>query len=148
MCFGFDVGGCEDVGDASFGVNDEGGAERPHITSSIHFLFSPDAEGFDPFLVGVSHEVEVQFLLGDEAEVGGGRINADADDLAACPEEFGVVVTEVARLGGAARCAVFGIKIDDERFAAEVRDFQFAAIFVEPREFGSEFTFLQHEMEE
>ena len=102
VCFGFDVGGCEDVGDASFGVNDEGGAERPHITSSIHFLFSPDSEGFDPFLVGVSHEVEVQFLLGDEAEVGGGRINADADDLAACPEEFGVVVTEVARLGGEA----------------------------------------------
>ena len=136
------------LGQHSVLIKNESLSDGSHYSLTIHFLFSPDAEGFDPFLVGVSHEVEVQFLLGDEAEVGGGRINADADDLAACPEEFGVVVTEVARLGGAARCAVFGIEIDDERFAAEVRDFQFAAIFVEPREFGSEFTFLQHEMEE
>ena len=130
VIFGLDLFGGDDALDDALGRDDEGRAEGAHILAAIHRFLAPDTELFDETVVGVADEGEGQGVLLDEALVRGGTVDVDAYDLDAFVEQLAVVVAEVAGLGGAARCRVFGVEIKRHGFVFVVAESDFFAVGV------------------
>lgn len=55
-----------DTFDDSVFVDDKRGAESTHVSATVHFLLTIDAEGVDEFQVGVGNEREGKFVLLDK----------------------------------------------------------------------------------
>ena len=55
-----------DTFDNSVFVDDKRGAESTHVSATVHFLLTIDAEGVDKFQVGIGNEREGKFVLLDK----------------------------------------------------------------------------------
>lgn len=79
---------------------------------------------------GVGNQGEGEGVFFDKLPVGGFGVGADADYLIAVGKELGVVVAQVACLGGAARSRVFGVEIERDALAGKVAAANFGAVLV------------------
>ncbi len=132
------------VNDNALLVNDVSGAQRAFGHLAVHLLLAPGLVGLQYGEVGVGDEVEGQLVLGDEPLMRSGGVAAHAQHLVAQGEEPLVVVAQVAGFGGAARRAVFGIKIEHELLAGEVAQFHGVSILVNALEIRGFCSDLQH----
>lgn len=117
-------------------VDDVGGTQRAIRHLAVHLLLTPRLIGFEDGEVDVSDEVERQVVFGDETLVRGGTVAADTQHLIAQGKETLVVVAQIARLGGAARRAVFRIEIEHQLLAFEVGQTNSGAVLVKALKMG------------
>ena len=132
------------VDDGALLVDDVGGAQRAHRHLAVVLLLAPGFVGFEDAVLGVGDEVERQLVLGDELLVAGGAVAAHAEHLVAQREEALVVVSEVARLGRAARRTVLRVEVEHQLLPLEVTKFNDIPILVRALEFRRPGSNLQH----
>src|SRR6266851_444248 len=116
-----------DLGHGAGLVDQEGGALDAHVLATIEALLDPGAvlRADLAVLVGHQREGEAVFLL--ELVVLLHAVLGDADHRSLHLGEVGQGIAKAAGLGGAARRVVLGIEVEHDRFAAQVRQFQFLA---------------------
>src|ERR1700730_5390964 len=116
-----------DLGDGAGLVDQEGGALDAHVLAAVVALLDPGAvlRADLAVLVGYQREGEAVFLL--ELVVLLHAVLGDADHLRLHLGEVGQGVAKAAGLGGAARRVVLGIKVEHDRLAAQLRQFQLLA---------------------
>lgn len=66
MIFGFHFLGRNNPFDDALFINNESGTEGTHVFASVHAFFSPYAEGFHQFVVGVGNQRERKLVFLDE----------------------------------------------------------------------------------
>ena len=87
---------------------------------SVEFFLSPSPESLQHLCCRVAEQRERKLVLLLKADMRGGRVLADSEDLIPACEEGVIVVADVARLGCASGCRVFRIKVNDSFFAEKV----------------------------
>ena len=146
MVFCLDLLWSDDALDNAFGANDESGAECAHIFASVHRFFAPYAEEFHQFVVCVGNQREGEGVFLNEFFVRCLRVNAYADYLIAGVEQGVIIVAQVASLGRAARCEVFGIEIKSYGLAGKVAALDLLAVFVETQNVGNVIAYVHHNL--
>ena len=128
MILGIDL--VDDALEDTFGVEDEGLAERTHADLAVILLLTPSAKSLKHGGGGIAEERERQIELLLELDMRGLGILAHAIDLIAPGEERVVIVADIARLGGAAGCGILGVEIDDGGAAEQILVGNHPALFV------------------
>ena len=118
-------------------VDDESSAESTHVLASVHALFTPNTKFLYQLLVSVGNKREGQVVLFDELLVRLFAVDTYTDYFITGLAQFIVVVAQVAGLGGAARCAVFGVEVENDFLSLVVAQADFLAFFVSSQYFGS-----------
>lgn len=110
----------EDVLDLAFGTDQEGRSRDPHDFLAVHVLFFDDIIGITNLLLGVSQQGvgQVIFLLKFLLLLRG--VGGDAEDYGTRLLNFFVCVTKLGRLNRSTRSVGFGIKEQDDGFAAKI----------------------------
>ena len=124
----------ERLDDDSVFVNQVRGAHYAKRFVAVEGFLLPNVVGLDGGLFGVGEEGErkVEFLL--EFFVRGDAVLADADDFRAFFTEMRKEFRKCARLFGAARGVVLGIKIQHNLFAAKFFEAADVAVLIRQRE--------------
>src|SRR5882757_1006881 len=116
-----------DLGDGAGLVDQEGGALDAHVLAAIEALLDPGSVLLADLAVLVGHQREGEAVLLLELVVLLHAVLGDADHLGLDLGEVGQGVAKAAGFGGAARGVVLGIKVEHDRLAAQVRQFQLLA---------------------
>ena len=125
-------------------ADEEGNAVGAHVSFAHELLFAPYAVHVHYFFVSIGYqrEGEGEFLF--KFFVAGFVIGADTEHYYTLVLQAGVVIAEVAGLGGAAGGIIFRVEVDDYFFALEILQGYGVAILVFGFKKRSGITWFQH----
>lgn len=103
-------------------VNHKMAADHADVLDAVQALFAPHPVGFRHGVVGIRQQNEGQIVFRLEFLVRPEAIRADAQHHGVALFNLWEYIPEAASLRGAAGRLVFGIEIEDDAFAAEVRE--------------------------
>ena len=115
-------------------TDEEGRADDPHELPAVEALLSPRAELLRDGVIRIDEQRERELVLRGELLVALLVVGGDPQHHRAALLEGGVLVAEVARLGGAARRVVLRVEVDDDVLPLEVAQLHGAAALVLQRE--------------
>src|ERR1700677_766871 len=104
----------EDAADDPLAINDESGALDTHVLAAVERLFDVNTKGLGDLVARITEQREIELVPGDKAVVQGGGVAADANDFGPGLAQLGLMVTEVAGLGGASVGEILGVEVKDE----------------------------------
>ena len=117
-------GGCENVPDDSFGIDDKSDALRDEAEQFVYAIALPDRAAF------IGEECKAELVFGGEAGVGVRGIVADAKDDGSSGFEFRGFITEAAGFDGSASGVVFRVEENNHRPAAEMAEPDGVAVLI------------------
>ena len=126
----------EDGRDFPLLVDHEGGALGSHVLLPVHRFLHPDPVGPDDRLVGIAQEREGEIEFLDELGMGLLPIDAHTEEMGARFLDGIPGVADPAGLGGASRCIVLGIEIENDRRSLEFGKFQGSPLSITPANGG------------
>ena len=119
-------------------INNEMTADDADGFHAERRFLAPRSVLFCNLVVWVAEENERQVVLGSKFLVRFCTIGTDADHKTVLFLNRDVTVAKAIGLDRSARCIIFGIKVDDDFFAAKIGQFYVLAVFIGQGKIGRE----------